>query len=137
MIPQDTLLKEIEGQTAFHRTWQLICMLGYVLPAIAGTIAATVAAVVAALGHSIEAAWISTICASLLAVEKTLALREKWRLHAAIRAEFEVLKLELCCNQGTPEQITARMASLLRGYAAKLPVTPREQEHHAEERADV
>src|SRR5262245_27453760 len=107
-------------------------MLGYVLPAIAGAASAAIASVLAAQGLSLEAAWVSAACAVLLAIEKTLSLREKWHLHVGLRSQFEVLYLELLSKQIQPKQAIDELKILLRNYASSLPIAPRSTDNDAQ-----
>jgi hypothetical protein len=122
------LLQELDARIAFHKTWQRICMLGYTVPAIVGALASVLATGIAASGRAETAAILSATATGALLVEKTLMLREKWRLHLSVRTTLEMMRVRLGSGTEPAEKLVAELDALLRSYAASLPIAGRAQE---------
>jgi hypothetical protein len=125
------VLADLETRIRFHASWHRICMLAYVIPAVIAAAASVLATAFAAHGLANTAAILSGTTTVGLLIEKTLMLREKWRLHLSVRTSLEMLKLRAQTGRMTPEKVMDELDGLLRNYASALPIAQREHDEYA------
>jgi hypothetical protein len=125
-VAKNDLLQALNEKIRFHRRWQTLTMLGYVIPVTLQALGSLAATFTAASGHAAPAAILSGIATAALLLEKTLKLREKWRLHLRFRTNLEALHLKVVMDLAPPADAAKDLADLLASYVERLPIGSRE-----------
>jgi hypothetical protein len=125
-MARSELMAALSEKIQFHRRWQTITMLGYVIPVVLQAIGSLGATITAAGGDAQSAAILSGLATASLLIEKTLKLREKWRLHLRVRTNLEALQLRVSMGLKSPEEGTRELAALLESYVERLPIAERD-----------
>jgi hypothetical protein len=121
------LLSTIDKELAFQDKWRRIMSGSYFTGTALALVAGTAATITSGMGHTVWGSVLAGTATTLIALEKTLLLREKWNYHRTTAAELEALKIAHQFG-GLDERETAKQLSqLLKDYALKLPVEGREE----------
>jgi hypothetical protein len=123
----DTKFAEsLKAQLAFQRKWQRLSMLAYVSSTILILVCSSLATLAAAKQMSDLAAYLAATATVLVALEKSMLFREKWKFHLAIATRLSVLSAEIETAQVPTAKIIEEYSLILRSYAESLPIAPRE-----------
>ena len=122
-VRSQRLLEILEPQIKFHQKWRRINMFAFLTLTLASIGGATLGSVLGAMHYSGYGAAASAMAAFCIAAEKTLLLREKWKLHVETKTALESLKAGvLCSSSGFQDKFIKRFEDISRDYAQELPV---------------
>src|SRR5436309_6848505 len=116
----------LNQEIAFQRRWKRLTMSVYVITTIGTIICTTSATILAALSRSTDAAILAAIATVFISVEKSMMFREKWRLHLTIYTDLRSLQRSLTFKGIDEKAALEKMNSILKEYAAELPIAQRE-----------
>lgn len=129
------LLSTIDRELAFQDKWRRIMSGAYFTGTALALVAGTGATITSGMGNTVWGSLLAGTATTLIALEKTLMLREKWNYHRATASELDALKISHQFG-GLDEKETAKQLSqLLKDYALKLPVESREERREGEKAA--
>jgi exosortase/archaeosortase len=120
------LLRRLNQAIDYHRRWKIGTCTLYVV-AILGTLGcSTAATVIASLGREMTTAILAGSTTVLVAIEKSLLFREKWKLHLAVQMKLEALRLRVETTSDGVEVEATNLGRILEEYSSQLPIEPRE-----------
>jgi len=86
------------------------------------------ATILGALNYGVYSSFFAGFGVVMIAVEKSLLFREKWRLHLRINTALRNLKIDLLTGQVNVPKAIERLKETLEQYAADLPFETRTPE---------
>ena len=112
-------------QIAFHHKWKTLTMFSYAISSVGIVIGSSAAMLFAALNHGTIAAIFAAISGILASAEKSLLLREKWKIHLSIMIALQNLEIDIAAGIVDVKQALDEIKRVGQSYAKDLPVESR------------
>jgi hypothetical protein len=114
-----------QDEIAFHKKWKAIMVTTYgaiTILTIASTSAATV---LASLQYGKPAACLTAFATALIAIERSLLFREKWRHHHSILTRLRTVNVLHTLGLVDKKAAVEMYAAILKDYSETLPIESR------------
>ena len=119
------ILNVLKSQITFHNKWKNITMWSYSVSSTGIIVCSASAMLFAALNHGTTAAVFAAVSTVLASAEKSLLMREKWKIHLSIQIALQNLDLDIAAGLVDSKTALHELKRIGQSYSKDLPVESR------------